>query len=111
MSLVTDARYKVSQHNRTLGVSEMRSKDETDCSGGRRQLTKEQMKLQGWKEDNVDIVDEFKSMQEHLDIDNWENVRGPRPWEEDSVKYKEIIEKRVKEHEERRKKTGIFWVA
>ena len=57
----------------------------------------------------VDIVEEYKEMQEHMDINNWENVRGPRPWEEDNEKYKDIIEKRIRENEEKRKKTGIFW--
>lgn len=31
---------------------------------------------------NVVVEDEFESLKKKLDIDNWENKRGPRPWEE-----------------------------
>jgi cytochrome c oxidase assembly protein subunit 16 len=31
---------------------------------------------------NVQIENEFKSLQDKLDINTWENKRGPRPWEE-----------------------------
>lgn len=50
-------------------------------------------------------------MKENLDIDNWENVRGPRPWEEDEQKYIDIIQKRIEETEAKRKKKGSFWAA
>lgn len=30
----------------------------------------------------VDIDAEYELIREKLDIDNWENKRGPRPWEE-----------------------------
>ena len=29
----------------------------------------------------IDVEEEFRKMQQKLDIDNWENKRGPRPWE------------------------------
>ena len=31
-----------------------------------------------------------------MDIDNWENKRGPRPHEEGNVLYQEAIERRKK---------------
>ena len=48
-------------------------------------------------------------MKENLDIKDWENIRGPRPWEEDSTKYQELIERRIKETAEKKKKTGSDW--
>lgn len=50
-------------------------------------------------------------MKQDLDIDDWENIRGPRPWEEDEQKYIDLIQKRVEESEEKRKKKGSFWAA
>ena len=47
-------------------------------------------------------------MKENLDTDNWENVRGPRPWEDDNQKYIDIINKRIAEVEEKKKK-GLSW--
>lgn len=31
---------------------------------------------------HIDVEEEYKKMKTSLDIDNWENKRGPRPWEE-----------------------------
>lgn len=73
------------------------------------QLTKEEMEAKGWKEDKTDIFEEFQKMQENMDIDNWDNVRGPRPWEDDNQKYIDIINQRIKENEEAKKKAGVFW--
>lgn len=33
---------------------------------------------------DITLESEYKKLQE-LDIDNWENKRGPRPWEEDTI--------------------------
>lgn len=60
-------------------------------------------------ESEIDLVNEYQDMKKNLDIENWENVRGPRPWEEDSQKYKEIIEKRIKETAEKRQTRGSGW--
>lgn len=30
-------------------------------------------------------------MKETLDVDNWKNIRGPRPYEEPSEEYKQLI--------------------
>ena len=56
---------------------------------------KEQLKKMGLDEDDyqmrttVSLKDEYEKVKEKLDIDNWENIRGPRPWENS----KEIQEK------------------
>ena len=47
-----------------------------------RRLTAEEALAFQKKVTNVDVEEEFKKMQDKLDIDNWENKRGPRPWEE-----------------------------
>lgn len=40
------------------------------------------MKQFGYKpSDQLSLEDEYKKIKE-MDIDNWEQVRGPRPWEE-----------------------------
>lgn len=39
---------------------------------------------------------------EKLNVDNWENVRGPRPWEEGN-EFNKILEERRKAAEERLK--------
>jgi len=92
LSIFTDVRYKVSQHQRELG------------------LTKEQLKAKGWDVDKqANLLEEYQEMKDNLDIDNWENIRGPRPWEDDNTKYIELIEKRAKEVKEKQAKMGSFW--
>lgn len=73
------------------------------------QVTKEELEAKGWKEDKTDLLEEYQKMQENMDIDNWQNVRGPRPWEDDNTKYMQIIEQRIKDHSEAQKKAGVFW--
>lgn len=36
------------------------------------------------KPGEVTLESEYEKLKE-LDIDNWENIRGPRPWEEDTL--------------------------
>ena len=68
------------------------------------------MKAKGFDlDEEIDIHQEYREMKENLNIDDWENVRGPRPWEADESKYIEIIEKRIRESDEKRKKKGSFW--
>lgn len=50
-------------------------------------------------------------MKQNLDIDSWSNVRGPRPWEKDEQKYIDIIQQRIKESEDKKKKLGTFWAS
>ena len=58
----------------------------------------------------VDLLEEYKELKENMDIDNWENIRGPRPWEADEQKYIDIINKRIEEQDRKRKQKGTFWV-
>jgi len=43
----------------------------------------------------VSIEKEFAKLQK-LDIDTWENKRGPRPWESDNPATKEILDRQQK---------------
>uniref|UniRef100_A0A6G1SBN7 Cytochrome c oxidase assembly protein COX16 homolog, mitochondrial n=1 Tax=Aceria tosichella TaxID=561515 RepID=A0A6G1SBN7_9ACAR len=45
----------------------------------------------------VTIEEEYEEYKKNVDLDNWQNVRGPRPWEDDNQDYKELIERRAKE--------------
>ena len=47
-----------------------------------RMLTAEEMLSFQKKTDKIDLVDEYKRTNEKLDIEHWENKRGPRPWEQ-----------------------------
>lgn len=61
------------------------------------------------KQPKKDIYEEYDEMKQHLDIDNWSNIRGPRPWEKDEQKYLDIIQQRVSESEAKKKQSGSFW--
>lgn len=45
----------------------------------------------------VSVEEEYEEYKKNVDIDNWKNVRGPRPWETDDTNYKEMIERRAAE--------------
>ena len=47
-----------------------------------RMLTAEETLSFQKKKKQVDVEEEFMKLQEELDIEQWENKRGPRPWEE-----------------------------
>lgn len=34
------------------------------------------------KHEKTDLETEYKKLQQELKIENWDNVRGPRPWED-----------------------------
>lgn len=76
------------------------------------QLTKEEMRDLGFDKEQTSLEEEYQKLQEATksgQLDDWENIRGPRPWEDDNQKYKDIIEKRIKEQEEKRKRNSNFW--
>lgn len=52
----------------------------------------------------VSIEEEYSNYKENVDLSDWQNIRGPRPWEGDNQKYKELIEKRARES----KKQWVF---
>lgn len=45
----------------------------------------------------VTLEEEYEEYKKSVDLDNWQNIRGPRPWENDNQDYKELIEKRAEE--------------
>lgn len=45
----------------------------------------------------VTIEEEYEEYKKTVDLDNWKNIRGPRPWEGDNTDYKDLIEKRAEE--------------
>ena len=47
-----------------------------------RQLTTEEMLSFQKKPEKVDLEEEHRKTIEKLDIEHWENKRGPRPWEQ-----------------------------
>jgi len=47
-----------------------------------RMLTAEETLSFRKKVTKVDVEEEFEKLQRELDIEVWENKRGPRPWEE-----------------------------
>lgn len=58
--------------------------------------TKELQKMIGAKPSKT-LEEEYVEYRKNVDIDNWKNVRGPRPWEDDNIEYKEMIERRAAE--------------
>lgn len=45
-------------------------------------LTAEEMLSFHKKKGKIDLEEEYKRTMEELDIEHWENKRGPRPWEQ-----------------------------
>ena len=62
----------------------------------------EQMLLDPKKQ--VTIEEVYEEYTQNVDLDKWQNIRGPRPWEDDNVDYKELIEKRAQDS----KKQWVF---
>ena len=67
----------------SFGLSEFTSVVVSKREENNRRLTvDEALAATGVGPRKVDLEEEFKKMQKELDINDWENVRGPRPWEE-----------------------------
>lgn len=49
----------------------------------------------------VTIEEVYEEYKQTVDLDNWKNIRGPRPWEGDNTEYKEVIERRASESKNR----------
>lgn len=43
------------------------------------------------------IEEEYDEYNKTVNINEWKNIRGPRPWENDNTEYKELIEKRAEQ--------------
>lgn len=70
----------------SFGLSEFTSMIHKRRDDKARMLTADEMLSYHKKIDNVDVEEEFKRLNEKLDIEHWENKRGPRPWEESEQK-------------------------
>lgn len=53
------------------------------------------------------LEDHYKELIEDTDIDNWKNVRGPRPWESDNKEHMSVIEERIADEQKKKKKIQI----
>ncbi|XP_022664036.1 cytochrome c oxidase assembly protein COX16 homolog, mitochondrial-like [Varroa jacobsoni] len=67
-----------------------------------KKLTKEEWAKYGLKkkdegETNIDII--YETDIKKMDTDSWENVRGPRPWENDGTFMEKMKEKARKDRE------------
>ena len=58
--------------------------------------TKELQKMIGPVKQTT-IEEEYDEYKRTVNIDDWKNIRGPRPWETDNTDYKDLIEKRAQE--------------
>ena len=66
----------------SFGLSEFTSINVDRRDKKSRMLTaEEKLKFQK-KVEKVDVEEEWGRMQQEMNIDDWENKRGPRPWEE-----------------------------
>lgn len=50
-----------------------------------RMLTAEESLKFMKKKERVDVEEEYEALMQKLDIEHWENKRGPRPWEESTI--------------------------
>ncbi|XP_054154244.1 cytochrome c oxidase assembly protein COX16 homolog, mitochondrial-like [Oppia nitens] len=73
-------RYEVSRHNKQMGV------------------TPELLEEMGFKvRQQKTLEEEYENMVKTVDTNNWKNIRGPRPWEQPTQEYQQMIERRIAE--------------
>ncbi len=65
----------------SFGLSEFSSLVVAKREANNRKLSTQEALAATGVTQNVNVEQEFKKMQKDLDIDHWENIRGPRPWE------------------------------
>ena len=65
----------------SFGLSEFTSITVKRREDRNRSLTAEEALSFQKKVKNVDVEKEYKELNKKLDIEHWENKRGPRPWE------------------------------
>lgn len=49
----------------------------------------------------ITLEEAYEEYKKEVDLDNWKNIRGPRPWENDNTEFKEVIERRAAESKNR----------
>ena len=69
----------------SFGLAEFTSIRVTKRDEKNRMLTAEETLKFMKKKERVDVDEEYKEIMEKLDIDQWENKRGPRPWEDGTM--------------------------
>ena len=68
-----------------FGLAEFTSIRVTKRDEKNRMLTADETLKFMKKKERVDVDEEYKELMEKLDIDQWENKRGPRPWEDGTM--------------------------
>ena len=89
-----------------VGLAQFRKINYTHKPDQHIEMYKEQLKKAGMKDDDYQVLmsssmrDQYdKLVSSKVDIDHWNNKRGPRPWEEAN------IEERLKKEAEERAKS------
>jgi hypothetical protein len=68
-------------------MSEFRNINYKFGKNNKEMIYREQLSKLGVKEDDyqsktaVSLEEEYKKMMGKVDLDNWKNIRGPRPWD------------------------------
>ena len=66
----------------SFGLSEFTSITVSKREEKNRMLTAEETLAYQKSVERVDVQEEYEKTKEKLDIEHWENKRGPRPWEQ-----------------------------
>jgi len=70
-----------------IGLTQFRKINYNFPKNNETSLFKENLKQVGLSEDSYQyqttegLKEQYKSTVEKIDLDNWKNIRGPRPWE------------------------------
>lgn len=80
------------------GMTEFRKINYKFNRNNKETIYREQLQKLGIKEEDyqartaVSLEEEYEKMMKKLDLDDWKNIRGPRPWE-DTSEYQAHIKK------------------
>ncbi|XP_066280314.1 cytochrome c oxidase assembly protein COX16 homolog, mitochondrial-like [Branchiostoma lanceolatum] len=75
-----------------------------DVQFRKRRIDKDLEEKFGWKkkEEPVTLENQFETVKKEVDVSDWENIRGPRPWEDSKefqMKMAELRQKRKQQAE------------
>ncbi|CAH1263404.1 COX16 [Branchiostoma lanceolatum] len=75
-----------------------------DVQFRKRRIDKDLEEKFGWKkkEEPVTLENQFETVKKEVDVSDWENIRGPRPWEDSKefqMKMAELRQKRKQQSE------------
>jgi len=80
------------------GMSEFRKINYKYSKNNKEMIYREQFNKLGVKEEDfqsktaVSLEEEYEKMMKKIDLNNWNNIRGPRPWE-DTSEYQAYVKK------------------